>query len=51
VAQVAADLEQRDAQLRPFAHRLLELARGFDEDRLVALLQECLETGQDAVSH
>jgi signal transduction histidine kinase/CheY-like chemotaxis protein len=51
VAQIAADLEQRDAQLRPFARRLLDLARGFDEDRLVALLQECLETGQDAVSH
>jgi CheY-like chemotaxis protein len=51
VAQIAADLEQGSAQLRPFARRLLELAHSFDEDRLVALLQECLETGQDAVSH
>jgi signal transduction histidine kinase/DNA-binding response OmpR family regulator len=51
VEQIAADLERRDARLRPFARRLLELARGFDEERLVALLQDCLETGQDAVSH
>ena len=51
VEQIAADLERRDARLRPFARRLLELAHGFDEERLVALLQDCLETGQDAVSH
>jgi len=51
VEQIAADLERRDERLRPFARRLLELARGFDEERLVTLLQDCLETAQDAVSH
>jgi signal transduction histidine kinase/DNA-binding response OmpR family regulator len=51
VEQVAADLERRDARLRPFAKRVLELAHGFEEERLVALLQECLETAPDAVSH
>jgi hypothetical protein len=51
VEQIAAELEQRDARLRPFARRVLELAHGFDEDRLVVLLQDCLETPQDAVSH
>ena len=44
VEQIAADLERRDARLRPFARRLIELAHSFDEERLVALLQDCLET-------
>jgi two-component system sensor histidine kinase EvgS len=51
VEQIAAELDQRDARLRPFARRVLELAHGFDEDRLVALLQDCLETNRDALSH
>jgi two-component system, NarL family, sensor histidine kinase EvgS len=51
VEQMAIDLERRDERLRPFARRLVELARGFDEERLMALLQDCLETAQDAVSH
>ena len=46
-----ADLERRDTRLRPFARRVLELARSFDEERLIVLLQDCLETPQDAVSH
>jgi CheY-like chemotaxis protein len=51
VEQIAADLERRDVRLAPFARRLTDLARSFDEERLVALLQDCLETPQDAVSH
>ena len=51
VEQIAGDLERRDARLRPFVQRVLDLARAFEEERLAALLQECLETPQDAVSH
>jgi two-component system sensor histidine kinase EvgS len=51
VEQIAADLERSDPRLRPFARRALELARSFDEEQLIALLQDCLETPQDAVSH
>jgi hypothetical protein len=51
VEQIAADLDRRDARLRPFARRVMELAHSFDEEQLIALLQDCLETPQDAVSH
>jgi hypothetical protein len=51
VEQVIDDLERRDPRLRPFAQRVVELAHAFEEERLAALLQESLETAQDAVSH
>jgi signal transduction histidine kinase/CheY-like chemotaxis protein len=51
VEQLALELERNDARYRPFARRLYDLARGFEEERLIALLQDCLGTPQDAVSH
>jgi len=51
VEQIAADLEQRDARLRPFARQLIALARGFEEDRLLTLLHDGVGTTQDAASH
>jgi CheY-like chemotaxis protein len=51
VEQIALELERSDARHRQFARRLYELARGFEEEQLVALLQDCLEAPQHAVSH
>ena len=50
VEQMALDLELSDPRFGPFARRVYGLARRFDEDRLVALLQESLEARHDAVS-
>jgi two-component system sensor histidine kinase EvgS len=49
VEQLALELEREDA-LRPFARRVYGLARRLDEDRLVALLEECLGAQRDAVT-
>ncbi|MGH8678361.1 MAG: hypothetical protein ACREUQ_08445, partial [Burkholderiales bacterium] len=50
VEQLARDLESRDKRYRPFAQRLYGLARGFEEERLVQLLQDCLGTVRDVVT-
>jgi len=50
VEQIAQELERGEPRYGPFARRLYGLARRFDEDRLVALLQESLEARHDAVS-
>ncbi len=49
VEQIALELEQESA-LRPFARRVYGLARRLDEERLVALLEECLGAHRDAVT-
>ncbi len=49
VEQVALELEREDA-LRPFARRVYGLARRLDEERLIALLEECLGAHRDAVT-
>jgi hypothetical protein len=50
VEQIALELEQGDPRYGPFARRLYGMARRFEEDRLVGLLQEALEAHHDAVS-
>ena len=50
VEQIALDLEQRDARFAPFGRRLYALARGFEEERLVSTLEDCIEAGRDDVS-
>ncbi len=50
VEQVALELEQGDPRYGPFARRLYGLARRFEEERLVGLLQEALEAHPHAVS-
>lgn len=48
IEQRALELDQEYA-LRPFARRVYGLARGLDEERLIALLQDCLGARRDAV--
>ena len=50
VEQIALELERDDPRYGPFARHIYGLARRFDEDRLVALLQESLEARHDALS-
>ena len=50
VEQIALELERDDPRYGPFARRIHSLARRFDEERLIALLQESLEARHDAVS-
>ena len=48
--QMASELKNRDARFEVFAQRLYGLARGFEEERLVAMLEDCLETSRDDVA-
>ena len=50
VEQMALELEQRDARYGPFVRRLYALARGFEEERLVAMLEDCLGASRDEVA-
>jgi len=50
VEQIALDLEQRDARYGPFARHLYSLARGFEEERLVSILENCIEATRDGVT-
>ncbi len=50
VEQIALELEQRDARYAPFVRRLYALARGFEEERLVAMLEDCLGASRDEVA-
>jgi len=50
VEQIALELEQRDPRYAPFGRHLYTLARGFDEERLVAILEDCLEASRDDVT-
>ncbi len=50
VEQIALELEQRDARYGPFGRRLYALARGFEEERLVALLEDCIGASRDDVT-
>lgn len=50
VEQVALELEQSDARYAPFVRRLYALARGFEEERLVAMLEDCLGASRDEVA-
>ena len=50
VEQIALELEQRDARYGPFGRRLYALARGFEEERLVAILEDCIDASRDEVS-
>ena len=47
VEQIALELEQRDARFGPFGRRLYALARGFEEERLVAILEDCIDASRD----
>ncbi len=51
VQQIARELEQRDARHGAFAHRLYLLARGFEEEQLIAYINDSLEACSDDVSH
>jgi two-component system sensor histidine kinase EvgS len=48
VEQIALELEQRDARYTPFSRRLYALARGFEEEHLVAMLEDCIGASGDA---
>ena len=50
VEQIALELEQRDARYGPFGRRLYALARGFEEERLVAILEDCIEASRDDIA-
>ncbi|PWT74017.1 MAG: hypothetical protein C5B46_04700 [Proteobacteria bacterium] len=50
VEQIALDLAQRDERYRAFGRRVYGLARGFDEERLIALLEASLRAQSDAVT-
>jgi signal transduction histidine kinase/DNA-binding NarL/FixJ family response regulator len=50
VEQIALELEASDPRYGPFARRVHSLARRFDEERLIAMLEESLEVRHDAVS-
>jgi two-component system sensor histidine kinase EvgS len=50
VEQIALELEQQDARYGPFGRRLYALARGFEEVRLVAMLEDCLGTIGDDIA-
>jgi signal transduction histidine kinase/DNA-binding NarL/FixJ family response regulator len=50
VEQIALELEASDSRYGPFARRVHSLARRFDEERLIAMLEESLEARHDAVS-
>ncbi|HEX7952921.1 MAG TPA: hypothetical protein VF523_07635, partial [Burkholderiales bacterium] len=47
VEQIALELEQKDARYGVFGRRLYGLARSFEEERLVAMLEDCVESGRD----
>ncbi|MEO8009787.1 MAG: ATP-binding protein, partial [Betaproteobacteria bacterium] len=51
VEQVALELERGELRYRPFARRLYALARDLDEERLIALLQNCAEAQQVVAIH
>ena len=48
--QIALELEQRDARYGPFGRRLYALARGFEEERLAAMLEDCIGASRDDVA-
>ena len=50
VEQIALELGQRDARYRPFGRHLYALARGFEEERLVTLLEERIGAIRDDVA-
>jgi DNA-binding response OmpR family regulator len=49
VEQLALELERREPALAPFARRVHALARAFDEERLIALLDSGMAGQRDAV--
>ena len=50
VEQIALEIEQRDARYSRFGRRLYALARGFEEERLVAMLEDCMVASRDDVA-
>jgi signal transduction histidine kinase/DNA-binding response OmpR family regulator len=51
VEQVALELGRSEPGLAPFASRVHELARGFEEGELIALLERAIARQRDAVGH
>ena len=49
VEQIALELERQDERYGPFGRRLYTLARGFEEERLVGMLEDCLGTSGDDI--
>jgi CheY-like chemotaxis protein len=49
VEQIALELEQQDARYGQFGRHLYALARGFEEERLVAMLEDCIGARVDDV--
>lgn len=50
VEQMASELRNQDARFAVFAQELYGLARGFEEERLVAMLQDCLDSSYDDIA-
>jgi signal transduction histidine kinase/DNA-binding response OmpR family regulator len=51
IEQRAVEIERSDPRYARFSRRVHALARGFEEDRLIALLQRGLAVQHDAVGH
>ena len=50
VEKMALELEQRDPRYVAFGRRLYALAHNFEEERLVAMLEECIGAIRDDVT-
>ena len=50
VEKMALELEQRDTRFGPFCRRLYALAHSFEEERLVAMLEQCIGAIRDDVT-
>ena len=50
VEKIALELEQRDPRYGSFVRRLYALAHSFEEERLVAMLEECIGAIRDDVA-
>lgn len=50
VEKMALELEQRDPRFGPFCRRLYALAHSFEEERLVAMLEQCIGANRDDVT-
>ncbi|HKB81636.1 MAG TPA: transporter substrate-binding domain-containing protein [Burkholderiales bacterium] len=49
VEQIALELDKASPSYSPFSRRLYALARGFEEERLVAMLEDCIGATRDDI--
>ncbi len=46
IREMVLDLESRDEKYIPFAHKFQELAKAFDDEQILALLEQFIKSGQ-----